>query len=89
MNKIPLGLESCDPRERIFPLSWKEAYFRRFFNKKVSGYICPICKQVFRGNKGFRQLRCDHIKPYARGGLTIWENLQLLCVQCNLDKSDR
>jgi 5-methylcytosine-specific restriction endonuclease McrA len=27
--------------------------------------------------------------PYSRGGLTTWNNLQLLCGRCNLQKSAR
>ena len=28
----------------------------------------------------------DHRMPRALGGATVWENLQLLCMQCNQDK---
>ena len=31
----------------------------------------------------------DHIKPYAKGGLTILENAQLLCEKCNKSKGAR
>ncbi|NER96676.1 MAG: HNH endonuclease [Symploca sp. SIO1B1] len=31
----------------------------------------------------------DHIVPFAHGGLTTWENLQLLCPRCNLSKGDK
>jgi hypothetical protein len=33
-------------------------------------------------------LHIDHIHPYSKGGETIMENLQTLCSDCNLGKSD-
>lgn len=33
-------------------------------------------------------LHIDHIHPYSKGGETIMENLQTLCSECNLGKSD-
>ncbi|PSO97419.1 MAG: hypothetical protein BRC48_04160 [Cyanobacteria bacterium QS_9_48_30] len=86
-NKIPQKLEKCNPRQRIFPLSWKEAYFRMNMSNQLEGYVCPKCKEIFCGNKGFKQLKCDHIYPFSKGGLTVWENLQLLCKKCNREKS--
>ena len=34
------------------------------------------------------QLHIDHIKPVSKGGTNILENLQTLCKDCNLGKSD-
>ncbi len=34
-------------------------------------------------------LHIDHISPWAKGGETIMENLQTLCSECNLGKSDK
>lgn len=83
------GLDPCDPQARFFPLTWKETYFRLNFNADVKGYICPICQNVFRGPRGFKLLKADHIYPYSKGGLTTWENLQLLCLSCNATKSNK
>ena len=33
-------------------------------------------------------LHVDHIQPWSKGGETIEENLQTLCHQCNIGKSD-
>lgn len=33
-------------------------------------------------------LHIDHIYPYSKGGETVMENLQTLCSDCNLGKSD-
>ena len=34
------------------------------------------------------ELHVDHITPWAKGGETVFENLQTLCSKCNLGKSD-
>jgi len=34
------------------------------------------------------ELHIDHIKPWSLGGATIYENLQTLCLRCNLGKSN-
>ena len=48
------------------------------------GGVCPICKKTFE----FSEMQGDHIKPWSRGGKTVIENLQMLCVECNSVKSD-
>lgn len=35
------------------------------------------------------ELQVDHIAPWSKGGETEFENLQCLCSQCNLGKSNR
>jgi 5-methylcytosine-specific restriction endonuclease McrA len=34
-------------------------------------------------------LHVDHIIPFSRGGKTTYENLRVLCVECNVGKSNR
>jgi hypothetical protein len=34
-------------------------------------------------------LHVDHVIPFVRGGKTVFENLQTLCAQCNLEKGGR
>jgi 5-methylcytosine-specific restriction endonuclease McrA len=89
MTEIYEGLQPCNPKARKFPISWKEAYFRLNFNSELEGYVCPICQRLFRGSKGFKELRADHIHPFSKGGLTTWDNLQLLCISCNSKKSNK
>ena len=48
------------------------------------GGICPYCKKHFE----FSQMAGDHIVPWSKGGKTVLENLQMLCTECNLAKSD-
>ena len=35
------------------------------------------------------ELHVDHIKPWSKGGDTIFENLQTLCSKCNIGKSTK
>lgn len=86
---FPEGLESCDPKQRAFPSSWKESYVRIYFNEDKGGYVCPHCQEVFRGTEGFKELEADHISTFSKGGLTTWENMKVLCVTCNRKKSNR
>jgi 5-methylcytosine-specific restriction endonuclease McrA len=88
MSNLPPYLPDCDPHERLFPGEWKESYFRRHFNKNAGGYICPDCDELFIGPSGFEQLHADHRVPISQGGLTVWENMNLLCGSCNMKKGN-
>jgi ATP adenylyltransferase len=46
---------------------------------------CALCG----ANKDDRRLDGDHIKPRSRGGLTVRENLQVLCSKCNRSKGNK
>lgn len=46
---------------------------------------CAICGKSFEYDK----MHADHITPWSEGGKTVPENCQMLCVQCNLAKSNR
>lgn len=48
-------------------------------------YICPNCG-IERAKRTYFQV--DHIKPLNRGGKSVSENLQILCLVCNARKSD-
>lgn len=49
-------------------------------------YICAGCGEIFPTRI---YLQVDHIIPMAKGGLTVQENLQVLCRACNMRKSDK
>lgn len=49
------------------------------------GHKCAICNQEFE----FEEMQGDHIIPWAKGGKTVSENCQMLCIDCNLKKSDK
>lgn len=55
--------------------------------EKNNGKIqCELCgKQIF----SIGECHFDHIIPYAKGGSSSLENCQILCIECNLKKSDK
>lgn len=65
----------------------RDAIFKAYKNKCA---ICSIVVKKFRAEikffKGDRLGHIDHIIPIARGGMSIVENLQLLCEHCNQKK---
>lgn len=46
--------------------------------------ICPACKLEFE----FSAMHGDHIVPWSLGGKTVDENCQMLCADCNRQKSN-
>ncbi len=59
-------------------------------NQKTAAYekqvgMCAECGKKFE----FEEMEGDHIKPWKDGGLTVSENLQMLCKECNGRKSDK
>ena len=54
--------------------------------KTPSGYVCAHCGNVFPNR---RYLNVDHIIPMNKGGLSVPENLQILCRTCNGKKGDQ
>lgn len=46
--------------------------------------ICPMCGKHFE----LEEMQGDHIMPWAKGGHTVYSNLQMLCRSCNASKSD-
>ena len=50
-------------------------------------FTCKICGASPAKDPNV-ELHVDHIKPWAKGGETVLDNLQTLCSKCNLGKSD-
>lgn len=79
----------------IYPylLTGEEKYLNiRQFDSDVAlsvyhaqGGKCALCGQA----KDFKEMHADHIQPWSKGGKTVPENCQMLCVQCNLKKSNK
>ena len=59
----------------------------RFKVMARDNFKCCICGASPATNPNII-LHIDHIKPWAKGGETVLENLQTLCSNCNLGKSD-
>ena len=56
----------------------------RFSIYARDGYRCCICG----ASRNFAQLEIDHIIPIAKGGKSVYNNLQTLCHRCNIEKGD-
>ncbi|MFA5188197.1 MAG: HNH endonuclease [Patescibacteria group bacterium] len=50
-------------------------------------FRCVFCGKSPATDIGTK-LHLDHIKPFSKGGKSSIENLQTLCAECNLGKSD-
>lgn len=48
-----------------------------------------LCVKCGRGVKNGIKLQVDHMEPFSRGGLTEIKNLQTLCNECNIGKSNK
>ena len=56
---------------------------QQLLNVCSSKFKCPYCN-----NKTFREdSDADHIYPIAKGGLTTFQNMVLICKKCNASKS--
>lgn len=59
----------------------------RFLVMRRDGFRCRHCGASPATTPGL-ELHIDHVAAWVRGGATTIDNLQTLCVQCNLGKSD-
>lgn len=82
----PGYLSSVEATVRLYPASWRDAAVRASYSAEHGGVVCPACLRLFQRPAELRRLQADHIHPVSRGGLTTWENLQLLCFGCNASK---
>lgn len=48
-------------------------------------HICPHCHREY----DFEFMEGDHITPWSKGGKTVKENCQMLCMECNRRKGNR
>ena len=78
-----MTLQQWIEREPVSGLKLRDDVFASAEEKGV--YRCAICGMSSPHRKDFQ---IDHIKPMSKGGLTVRENLQLLCRKCNWIKSD-
>ena len=59
----------------------------RFKVMQRDNFKCCICGASPAKNPSV-ELQVDHIIPWSKGGETVFDNLQTLCSDCNLGKSD-
>lgn len=81
---VPAQLENkiIKKEKRDIPLKLRLRVLQR------DGFRCVLCGRSPALNRGV-MLHIDHILPVAKGGATKLENLQTLCKECNLGKSDK
>lgn len=81
LNKLTLeGIKKFNPQ---LENELREGAFQKA--KVDGGYKCMNCGKIFPDK---RFLQVDHIKSLNNGGLSVPENLQILCRSCNSKKSD-
>ncbi|WP_399565689.1 HNH endonuclease [uncultured Selenomonas sp.] len=86
-DQITLENLPLDKIKEFDPALEKELREGAFAKAKVpSGYVCAHCGNVFSDR---RYLNVDHIIPMNQGGLSVPENLQILCRSCNAKKGNR
>lgn len=59
----------------------------RFLVLQRDNFKCCICGRTPAKDSSI-ELQVDHIVPWSKGGETLMDNLQTLCSQCNLGKSN-
>ncbi len=69
--------------ERLLSLRSFDEPTKRLKYKEQDGK-CAICGKPF----AYEDMQGDHIIPWSKGGTTIANNCQMLCVNCNLAKSN-
>lgn len=57
--------------------------------KKQYNYTCPCCGLSEPFNQKSKYLTEDHIIPLSKGGSDLIENIQPLCLSCNIKKHTR
>ncbi len=59
----------------------------RFLVLKRDNFTCKACGKSPAKDRDI-ELHVDHIIPWSKGGETVFDNLQTLCSQCNIGKSN-
>ena len=86
-DKRALECLPLDKIKEVDPALEEELREGAFAKAKVdSGYVCAHCRKVFSNR---RYLNVDHIIPMNKGGLSVLDNLQILCHTCNGKKGDQ
>ena len=84
----PMPTDATDSTHAVPHNTPREVNYRLRYKVMMRDHCrCCICGKSPATHLG-TVLEIDHIYPYSKGGETILENLQTLCKQCNLGKSD-
>lgn len=82
--KLFLKLKTKNIKNRIRGINIKTRY--KIFQK--DNFTCNYCKSQGMRSGGNAILTIDHIIPIQYGGSNEENNLQTLCIKCNIKKSD-
>lgn len=83
-NKKGIYSYVFDQKEKHLNIRAFDANTRRSVYEKQNG-ICPGCSKHFE----LAEMDADHIKPWCKGGQTTKDNCQMLCKDCNRQKSGK
>ena len=86
---VDLNLASDEPRKhQVTPRGPRDPSLRLRFRVMLrDNFRCRSCGRSPATHFGV-VLHVDHIDPWAKDGRTTYENLQTLCSDCNMGKSD-
>lgn len=79
IENLPLKVIENKSKRNI-PLGLRYKVFKK------DSFKCVVCGHSASDGA---KLHIDHIKPYSHGGLTELNNLQTLCSDCNISKSNK
>ena len=84
-NKLLVYIDKIIDKEynKSDPLN-KRIFDKKMIQKKINEQSnkCNICERDILSCK----YEADHIKPWSQKGETSYDNLQILCTQCHLQK---
>lgn len=80
-----LSLQEMIERYPKIGIALKERIYNRSRNEE-GNYICAACGKLHTTRQ---HLQVDHIISRDKGGLTVDDNLQILCSNCNMKKGDK
>ncbi len=72
--------------DRVFPDSVQFEVVKANLEKNNGTIKCELCGKQLHSIK---ECHFDHIVPYSKGGKSIKDNCWILCVKCNLSKTDK
>lgn len=84
----PLDLLTMDQIRDVDVEHWQKLH-DEVFGRHRDKDGCYVCAKTGFRSKQKVHFHIDHIKPYASGGLTVLDNLQLLHIRENLRKGNR
>ncbi|MFQ6066951.1 MAG: homing endonuclease associated repeat-containing protein, partial [bacterium] len=83
INKSQISKQTVSKHKTSRSISWR----LRFIIMRRDNFKCKICGRSPATQPDIT-LQVDHIRPWSDGGETAPENLQTLCDECNIGKSN-